>query len=217
MATLVATPSQVRAGQSPTFLGEGFAASTPVAIRIPETGFASEIPSNSGGIVSNDDIADHATVTLTAAGIPTAGESVTLGNRTYTFRSALVSANDVLIGGSASICLDNLKAAVNGTAGAGSTYGTGTVAHADVIAGLKTATTIVFHARLGGTDGNSLASTETAVTALSFGSATFLGGSNDPTGVKLMDWTPPKPGTFLVTATDGTTTASVYVRVFAAT
>ena len=218
MASLTASPSTVRAGQSVTLLGEGFAASTPIAIRVPEVGFAAEIPSNAGGVVSNDDIADHATVTLTSSGQPTAGETVTLGSKTYTFRASTVpAANDVLIGAAATNTLDNLKAAVNGAAGAGTLYGTGTVANADIIAGQKTATTIVFHVRLAGPEGNSLVSTETAVTALAFGSATLLGGANDPTGIKLMDWSPGRPGTYLVTATDGTTSASVNVRVFAAT
>ena len=218
MASLTATPNPIRTGQSPTFLGEGFAASTPIAIKVPEVGFAGEIPSNAGGLVSNDDMADHASVTLTAAGQPTAGETLTLGTKTYTFRSGTApAANDVLIGAAATNTLDNLKAAVNGAAGAGSTYGAGTVAHSDVIAGAKTATTIVFHAKLAGPEGNAIASTETAATALAFGSATLLGGANDPTGTKLMDWTPSRPGTYLVTATDGTTSASVYVRVFAAT
>jgi hypothetical protein len=216
MATVAVLPSSIRIGQSPTIIGEGFAASTPVVIRITEEGFQAEIPSNAGGMVSNDDIADHASVTLTAAANPLNNETVTLGSRTYTYKTTLTgAANEVLIGAAATNSLDNLKAAVNGAAGAGTTYGAGTVANADIIAGAKTATTIVFHARLGGTDGNSLASTETSAAGLSFGTATLVGGTADPTGIKLMDWTPTRPGTFTVTGSDGTSSASTSVRVFA--
>lgn len=215
MATLVATPNPARVGQSISLLGEGFVASTPTAIKLDSEGFSSEITSDAGGLLSNDDINDHADVTLTSAGNPANNETVTIGSRVYTFKTTLTGAADeVLIGGSASASLDNLKAAVNGAAGGGTTYGTGTVAHADIVAGLKTATTIVFVARLAGTAGNSLASTETSATALSFGAATLLGGLGDPTGYKSMDWIPTKPGTYTVVADDGTNKASAKVQVY---
>jgi hypothetical protein len=217
MATLTVTPNPTRVGQPVTILGADFAASTPVAVRIDSQGFFSEIASNSGGLISNDLITEHATATITAAGNPSATETVTLGGVTYTFRASLTSgglANEVLIGGTASASLDNLKAAVNGAAGAGTTYGNGTVANPDIIAGAKNATTIVFHARLAGTAGNALASTETSATALSFGGATFTGGAADVTGFKEMDWRPTKEGTYIITATDGTNTATATVQVY---
>jgi len=74
------------------------------------------------------------TFTLTAQ--PVATKTVTIGATTYTFVGALTGAADeVLIGGatgSAGITqtLQNLEAAVNGGAGAGVTYGTGTTANA---------------------------------------------------------------------------------------
>jgi len=215
MATLTVSPNPSRAGQPVTILGEGFAATTAVGIRIDYEGFFAEIVSNAGGLFSNDDIGDHATGTITAAGNPANNETVTLGSRTYTFKTTLTgAANEVLIGAAATNSLDNLKAAVNGTAGEGTTYGTGTVAHADIIAGNKTATTIVFHARLAGTDGNSLATTETSATALSFGGATLTGGAGDPTGYKTMDWRPTKEGTYVIIASDGTNSATAKAQVF---
>jgi hypothetical protein len=57
------------------------------------------------------------------------GDTVTIAGKVYTFRAALVGAYDVLVGASDSESLDNLISAINGTAGAGTTYGTGTVAH----------------------------------------------------------------------------------------
>ena len=214
MASLVVTPNPCRVGQSPTIVGEGFTASTPVALRVIEVGFQAELASNAGGLVSNDDMGDHAVGTLTAAANPLNNETVTIGSRVYTFKTTLTgAANEVALGGSASVTLDNLKAAVNGAAGAGTLYGAGTVAHADVIAGAKTATTIVFHARIAGTDGNAIATTETSAAGLSFGGGALTGGAADPTGVKLMDWVPTRPGTFTVAATDGTNTATARVMV----
>ena len=56
------------------------------------------------------------------------GETITLVQKTYTYKAVLTSANDVKIGASLSASLDNLVAAVNGAAGIGVTYGPGTVA-----------------------------------------------------------------------------------------
>ena len=69
---------------------------------------------------------------------PQDGNTVTIGNTTYTFVSTtgeLSSANTVLINAnSVTTTLNNLKAAVTGGAGLGSTYGTGTVANSMVAA-----------------------------------------------------------------------------------
>lgn len=215
MASLIVAPNPARVGDPLTIIGEGFTAATPVALRLPSEGFSSELTSDAGGHISSDDIGDHADGTLTAAGNPANNETVTLGSRVYTFKTTLTgAANEVLIGAAATNTLDNLKAAVNAGAGAGTLYGTGTVVHADILAGTKTATTIFFYARLAGTAGNSLATTETAATALSFGAATLLGGLGDPSGSKSMDWVPTRPGTYTITASDGTNTATTTLQVF---
>ena len=216
MASVTATPNPARVGQSVSLLGDGFAASTATAVRLDSEGFAAEITSDAGGLVSNDDINDHADGTLTNTGNPAAADTVVIGSVTYTFRATLTAGglpNEVLIGGTASVSFDNLKAAINGAAGAGTTYGAGTVAHPDVIAGAKTATTLVVVARLAGTAGNSIASTEGS-TVLSWGAGTLLGGLGDPTGFKQVDWVPTKPGTFTVIMNDGTNSASAKVQVF---
>lgn len=108
----------------------------------------------------------------------TAGDTCTIGSTVYTFRATVPSAYDVLIGASASATLDNLKSAINATAGAGTTYGTGTVIHPTVDATTKTATTILMVAKTAGVAGNSIATTE-ASTHLSFGAATLTSGTEN--------------------------------------
>lgn len=122
----------------------------------------------------------HAENTLTSdATAPVSGHVVVIGATTYTYRTALSTGptipNEVLIGASASIALDNLKSAVNGTAGIGTTYSTGTVKNASIIAFTKNSTTILFVANVPGTAANSLATT-TNDSHLSW-AATTLGGS----------------------------------------
>jgi len=86
-------------------------------------------------------------------------------------------ANQIKIGASAAVTLDNIKSAVNGTAGAGTTYSVGTTANEQVTATTNADTTQVFEAITGGVAGNSIASTEDA-THLSFGATALAGGSS---------------------------------------
>ena len=119
--------------------------------------------------------------TLTSTGVaPSNNDTVTINGYVYTYKTALSSATaafEVLIGASASVALDNLKSAINATAGGGTTYGSATYAHPDVTAGTKTATTLVVNARNAGTEGNAITTTESAVT-LSWGAATLASGAN---------------------------------------
>jgi hypothetical protein len=73
-----------------------------------------------------------ATNTLTLTGLPIANETVTIDNVTYTFVATPNAAYEVQIGATASDCIDNLIAAMQAGAGAGTVYGTGTVAHPTV-------------------------------------------------------------------------------------
>lgn len=86
-------------------------------------------------------------------------------------------ANEIKIGASAAATLDNIKSAINGTAGAGTTYSVGTVAHPLVTATTNTDTTQVIEAITGGVAGNAIASTE-AATHLSFGATALAGGGS---------------------------------------
>ena len=87
------------------------------------------------------------------------------------------TANDVLIGGSAAVALDNLKAAINGSGLAGTNYGTGTVAHTGVVATTNTNTTQKVVARIPGTAANSLATTQAGTSHCSWEDTTLGGGT----------------------------------------
>lgn len=213
MATLFAAPADVRIGDLLSVVGIDFANATECTISCPQTGHGGEVASDATGQVSGSALADHAKVTLTSTGVALNDETVVVGSRTYTFKTTLTgAANEVLIGANASASLDNLKAAINGAAGAGSTYGRNTVPHADVIAGAKTATTLVLIAKREGTAGNSLASTET-LTNFTFGGATFAGGA--AAGARAFRMQAVKEGSYLIRCTDGTNTAETTVRVWA--
>lgn len=119
--------------------------------------------------------------TLTFSGTGTANDTITIGDRVYTLVSALTAANQVLIGGSATASAANLVAAINGAAGAGTTYGTGTIANGDVSAS-NAAGVITLTSRQAGAAANSIATTESG-TGTAFGAATLTGG-RDQGGVK---------------------------------
>ncbi len=124
-----------------------------------------------------------ATTTLTANGTgPADGDQVAIGGKTYTFKTALTGgtglANEVAIGGSTAQALLNLKAAANAASGgAGSAYGTGTVANANVNATTATGTTLIFVANVNGTAGNAITSTTTVAADETFTAGTLAGGT----------------------------------------
>lgn len=155
-----------------------------------------------------------ATATITSdATAPSDGDEVTIGDVTYTFVDALTTdpaavPYEVLIGVSAAVALDNLKSAINGTAGAGSTYGTGTVAHPLVEATTNQNTTQVIQALTAGSDANDIATTETSE-HLSWGAATMAGGMSIGDCCKNASKT--RVGTALGTVNAGAT-ATIHVK-----
>jgi predicted RecA/RadA family phage recombinase len=124
-----------------------------------------------------------ATATLTSTGTAVAdGATVTIGSVVYTFKTTLTTdpaavPYEVLIGSTSNgaAALDNLKSAINGTSGAGSTYGEGTVAHPLVTATTNSNTEQVIEAITAGSAANAIATTETS-NQLSWGDTTMLGG-----------------------------------------
>lgn len=137
-------------------------------------------------IVLNASGAAAAGGTLTSTGTNvTDGDTATLGAVTYRFKTTMAQANDVQRGADAATTLANLKKAINATGTAGTEYFAGTVVHPTIVAGALTSTTLAVAARVKGTAGNSLASTEVAAT-LSFGGATLTGGV-DPTAAEFVD------------------------------
>ncbi len=121
-----------------------------------------------------------ATGTLTSdATAPSDGDTVTIGTTVYTFKTTLTpTAFEVLIGASAAAALDNLKSAINKTAGGGTTYASATTIHPTVTATTNTDTTQVVEAKTAGPAGDSIALDE-AGTHTSWGD-TFLRGGNTP-------------------------------------
>jgi len=123
---------------------------------------------SSGTIRLNDGTSGTTSAGVKATGVLTSsrvfqdGETVTIGGETYTFKTALTGVPDeVLIDVSAAASLDNLKVAINGGAGEGTKYGTGTVANVQVTATTNTDTAQTVEAKRVGTYGNAIATTET--------------------------------------------------------
>lgn len=120
--------------------------------------------------------ATKATGVLTLTGLPLDTETVVIDTKTYTFKTVLSDTDGfVLIGASASDSIDNLVAAITLGAGAGTLYANSTTLHPSATAAAGPGDTLDATAKLRGTDGNSIASTET-LTNGSWGAGT-LGGA----------------------------------------
>lgn len=114
--------------------------------------------------------------TYTDAGVADA-ETVVIGGKTYTWKTTLTDTDGfVAIGGSNTIALANLKAAINLEAGAGTAYAASTTINQYVKATASTASTLTVEARDPGIAGNHIPTTETGVSA-SWGAATLAGGT----------------------------------------
>ena len=118
-----------------------------------------------------------ATGTLTASTILTT-ETITIGTTVYRFMTSTAQAYDVLLGANDAAALDNLKLAINASGtGDGSDYHAGTLIHPDVTATTNTDTTQVVDAKVGGTDGNAIVTTDTGGgTSLTWAAVTLTGG-----------------------------------------
>lgn len=83
-----------------------------------------------------------AEATVVFASNPANNDTLTIGTVTYTFKTALSTGpavpNEIFIGALATNTRDNVVAAITAGAGAGTTYGTGTVAHPLVTAAAAT-------------------------------------------------------------------------------
>ncbi len=154
-----------RIGTNTTFNGTGVfsGSATDVYLSDSTSGGASTISVTTGALSSlGIGLGANASNTLSAIGNGIAAETVTVGLKTYT----LVAAANVA----------NLAAAVNGGPGAGVAYATGTTANVDASA-VAGASSVTFTARVAGSAGNAIASTDTA-TLMGFSSgATMAGGA----------------------------------------
>src|SRR5208282_788051 len=128
-----------------------------------------------------------------AAPVATAGDSVTVGNQTYTFVAALTTptANEteVLVGANEVASLTNLVNAVNGGSGAGESYAYGSTIGSDATAGVNASASAAFSANATtgldqvqftaltkGTVGNTITTSTTGSGANTFSGALFSGG-----------------------------------------
>lgn len=130
----------------------------------------------------------RATGTVTFSGLPSNGETATVGDDTYTFVAALTGGTgdpyEVLIGADATATGDNLEAAINGDAGAGTTYGTGTVANAQATAS-NAAGVVTITARGASESGNDIVLAENAANTAVSG-ATLTGGADAIRGISFL-------------------------------
>jgi flagellin len=126
-------------------------------------------------------LATYATGTLDLTSNPTSGNTVQIGSQTYTFVAAgqANAANDVALGSNVQSTLQNLQAAVNGGAGAGNLYGTGTAVNQQATITSVNGGSAVVQALQAGTAGNSV-SLATSITSNvgSGGGVTLTGGKN---------------------------------------
>lgn len=125
-------------------------------------------------------MAANAVQTLTFAANAIAAETVTVGGKVYTWFAAYANTDGlVVVGATAAASAQNLYDAINNTPAAlGVTVGAVNTLNAQVRASAVTATTVVVQAKIGGTIGNLVVSTET-MTQGSWGAATLAGGTGD--------------------------------------
>lgn len=164
-----------------------------------------------------------ATGMLTMRTVPTNGDTVTIDGHAYTFKTALTAsttADEVLIGATASASIDNLIGAINLGATSGIKYGSLTALHSTVTASAGAGDTMIVTAKTAGTAGNSIAVSETLTATADCwnGSTLALGrgaefavsstavtlGNGVITGVKSIT------GVIGVAATDGNETSVSY-------
>lgn len=120
---------------------------------------------------------------LTFTANPTANDTVTIANVTYTFKSTLAAANDVKIGANLGATITSLAKVVNGTATAGTDCYTGTADLASLVVAEATATELELTAVDNGVAGNyiNLASSDDNVTPTA-----FTGGVNEAAGLPMV-------------------------------
>lgn len=170
--------------------GNQFSSIFPVAI-LPDDGFFQYQTINQEDTLAHGPPRDdtsisaalyRATGVLTAGGIPANGNTVTIGDVspiTYTFKTTLAVADDVLIGASPAASLFNLYSAINGAAGSGTLYGAGTTPHTEVFATQLPGPQIQISANIAGTDGNDIGTTRVGAN-LAFSDPTLTGGADIP-------------------------------------
>lgn len=157
--------------------------------------------------------------TLTLGGaIPADGDTCTIGATTYRFKNTMAQINDVQRGISVDDCIDNLVAAVNGAAGAGTLYYTGTTANSLATAAKTSGTTMVVTNIVYGTVGDSTPTTESFTDILNVFDAVTLGTTTagvdcpaaDADGAIISEYNTHATETITATQGGGTTVVFTY-------
>jgi hypothetical protein len=131
-------------------------------------------------VVGNMDIPARGTVGSTGVN-PADGDTITISSKTYRFKTTPVAINDVNSNVNNATTLANLVKAINQTGiGDGSDYFAGTTQHPDVFAWPVSGNNVPLSANIGGTGGNSIATTKTG-TNTAVGGATLASGANGGT------------------------------------
>ena len=196
-----------RIGSNTNFNGQQVFTANPTSVYVSDgtgnTAQASDfITANVGTLTASGLLGTEAGATLALNALPTAGDTITIGTQTYTFVAAngAGAAGDVLPAASANTAgavlidnnansatalantLQNLAAAINGSSGAGVTYGSTTVANTLATASASGAeltlnATAAGNARIagGGTIVSTVGAKQTAENFLNGG--TFTGGT----------------------------------------
>jgi hypothetical protein len=111
-------------------------------------------------------------------------ETCTIGAKVYTFQASLTNVDgNVKIGANVTATMLNFKNAINLTGVAGTDYATLMTEHPAVVAISSNATTLVVRAKVNGTIGNHIATSETGGEH-AWGAAFLAGGTGD--GVALL-------------------------------
>lgn len=122
----------------------------------------------------------RASQTLTVSANPANTETVTIAGKVYTFQTSLTNVDgNVLIGANAEGSIDNLVAAINLGAGAGTAYAAAMTLNASARAVKGSASTLVAYAKIAGAAGNLIATTEACANS-AWGAGTMAGGTGDP-------------------------------------
>lgn len=120
-----------------------------------------------------------ATGVLTLTGLPLNTETTVIGGKTYTWQDTLTDVDgNLLIAGSASLCLDTLIAAIELGAGADTLYALSMTTPGDVTVAAGAGDTMDVTAVAAGTEGNQIATTQT-LTNGTWGDTTLTGGVDE--------------------------------------
>lgn len=166
--------------------------------QLVSTGVAASAPSGAVGQFSISAGGSNAAATgiiHTTASLPTAGSTITIGSKTYTFVTALTGTPyQVLIASTVGGTLGNLVAAINGGSGSGTLYSINTSVNPDCSASAVSGSQTTLTATVGGTVGNALTLSQSAafwtltafsgggpdnnkITQITVGATTLLGNS----------------------------------------